>query len=36
MNIQPDLLYDGDDIEILEFINPDRRPCTVRKRITKS
>jgi len=30
MNIQPNLLFDGDDDEILEYINYRRRPYTVR------
>ncbi|CAI6372056.1 unnamed protein product [Macrosiphum euphorbiae] len=33
MNIQPNLLFDDDDDEILEFINYRRRPYTVRDRI---
>jgi len=33
MNIQPYLLFDDDDDEILEFINYRRRPYTVRDRI---
>jgi len=33
MNIQPNLLFDDDDGEILEFINYRQRPYTVRDRI---